>query len=257
MTLYPDWVPALQQKVDEDVRTEEDCERLWIDAWTARCKEVTEAARREAEIARETRVLNSDCQSPESGRFAHRCRKCPACLRVRSKDWTARAKHEWFSHQRVWWITLTYRGEVPMFYKEVQKWLKRLRSAKPTSLRYMISEETGSRHGRLHWHVLLFCDASVSKRSLQQQWKHGFSKCVLARTVGVLKYVSKYASKVGRLRASVGFGNGLLAIARARPDLAESYDSWLQGGQRPEWVRVYGSVISRHAIGYWWLSPPF
>lgn len=258
MTLYPEWHLPLQQMVDDDVRTEETCERLWVDAWEARCKEVTAAARREAEIAREQRVMASDCQSPESGRFAHRCRKCKACLARRSREWTARARHEWFSHQKVWWITLTYRGSVPMFYKEVQKWLKRVRATTPSSMRYMISEETGERRGRLHWHVLLFCGTSVTKRSLTRQWKHGFSKCVLAKTAGVLKYVSKYASKVGRLRASVGFGNGMRAIQRARPDLCDQYDRWLfDGGERPSWVRVFGRVISRHAIECWWLAPPF
>lgn len=258
MSLYPEWVVPLQRMVDEDVRTEEMCTALWIDAWEAAGKEAAAAARKEAEIAREQRVANSDCEAHTGGRFAHRCRKCPACLRLRSQEWTARAKHEWFSHERCWWITLTFRGSVPKFYEEVQKWLKRVRSSSNLSIRYLVSEETGERRNRLHWHVLLFSSKSVTKRCLTSRWKHGFSKCVLARTVGVLRYVSKYASKVGRLRASVGFGNGLRAIARARPDLAQRYDDWLFGGaDRPDFVRVFGSVISKHKVVAWWNVPPF
>ena len=97
--------------------------------------------------------------------------------------------------------------------------------------------------------MLIFCDRKVTKRSLTLRWKHGFSKCALAKTVGVLKYVSKHASKVGRLRASVGFGNGLRALVRARPDLAQAYDDWLSSAAlRPDFVVVYGATVSRHRV---------
>lgn len=258
MSLYPDWaLPKIKEHNDE-VRTEEACEALWWSELDKRSAAARQAAREEA-IGKARARVRAQCSSPDGLR---ECRQCVGCLRLRSARWVARARHEWFSHDKVWWITLTYAGEAEIGYTEVQKWLKRLR--KTCSLRFVVSEERGEKRGRLHFHVLLFCSKAVTKRMLQAQWSFGFSKVVLARTIGAVRYMSKYLAKgvgdeVGRIRASVGFGNGLLAIKRAgRFDLLEAIDHWLftVTAPKPAFLTC-GAKRSRFLIAEWWLQPPF
>lgn len=260
MSPHPDNLKIIQEfleKQDERVRTEEDAENQWWAAWDAAIAEVREKAQRSALERREAAVARTDCVEKTAGRFAHVCRKCAWCLKQRSRQWVARAKHEFYSHERAVWITLTYRGSDEQFYEELQKWFKTLRKAGHV-FRYVVSEEFGAMGQRRHWHVMLFCRSTTTVRTLRKSWKHGFERMRLARSVALVAYMAKYLGKVGRIRASVGFGNGLRAIQRARPDLCVEYDRWLfAGGLRPQWVRCWGCV-SQHSITIdWATAPPF
>lgn len=255
----PDW--RVINRLNEEIRKEQDYEDLWFKEFAAKNREVAAAAKADGLDKRRASVAAGACTEKDTGRFPHVCRRCAWCLRQRQRQWVHRARHEYYSHERTWFVTLTYRGDTEKSYKEVQKWLKRVRGKSPLPLRFMATEERGEKRSRKHWHVLLHCSANVSKRALKHQWKHGRCQLNLVKKAsGAAAYASKYLCKddaPSRIRASVAYGNGLRAIQRARPDLCAEYDDWLfDRGLRPSWVRCWGR-ISQHAIERWWVASEY
>lgn len=250
--------PKVLAECQDSIRKEQDYEALWWSEFSKKARENLEAARTQQLDKLRDRVQATACTQKDTGRFPHLCRKCAYCLRQRQAQWVRRARQEYHSHERTWFVTLTYRGSTEKSYKEVQKWLKRLR-LKASSLRFMATEERGSKRSRKHWHVLLHCSGAVTKRMVKSEWKLGRCQLNLVKKAsGAAAYAAKYLSPhdaPSRIRASVGYGNSLLAIQRARPDLCDIYDGWLfRGYPRPRWVRCWGR-ISQHAIEDWWLAP--
>ena len=174
-----------------------------------------------------------------------RCRRCSNCLKLRSYEWSDRILWEAEVSKRVWWITLTYAspkgergGSLPpsssrqavslsdpshaVGYDDVQKWLKRLRMAATRKgygpIRFCCALERGGNGSmRLHWHVLLFSNDYLPRRLFERKWAGGYVHARLAkgarggkaadvRIAQLSTYVSKYATKAGRLRSSTGFG---------------------------------------------------
>jgi len=136
-----------------------------------------------------------------------RCRKCVNCKRMRELAWTYRGILESITHERTWWITLTWDpAKVMPDYDEVKKYLKRVRKNE-APVRYLCTEEHGENGTqRIHWHILLHCRDSMSWRKVTSKWRHGHVQAVLARTSGLGGYIAKYAAKSGRLRASRFYG---------------------------------------------------
>jgi len=123
--------------------------------------------------------------------------------------WYARMMSESELALRTWFVTLTYaRDEKQGAYREVQRFLKRLRKSLPRgAFRYVAVLEAGDEGGRLHWHMLLHCYCRVTKRQIQAEWQRtGFSGCRLARpeTVSYLAHYS--ASAMLGVHASVRYG---------------------------------------------------
>lgn len=160
--------------------------------------------------------------------FLAPCRQCEKCLRFRQMRWRERALREIASAKRTWFGTLTFdpthlagvfaeakSGGLSLdeaAYVHVQKYLKRVRKAVPSRLRYFAVWELGEANGRGHYHLLLHEHGPypVTKRVLEHQWR-SFShwRLVDGQNDGAASYVTKYATKSAktRIRASAGYGS--------------------------------------------------
>lgn len=174
-----------------------------------------------------------------------RCRKCPRCLDLRRRQWTAKAMLETKLSSRSWFVTLTFDPQRRWLAKaaaesrtrrrraegwsmltpderyraieretspEVTRWLKRLRKNSGAALRYLLVSEKHS-DGFPHYHVLIHeaAGSSATKRAIQGAWVAGFSnaKVIAAHDVKATYYVCKYLNKSAstRVRASQHYGS--------------------------------------------------
>ena len=161
------------------------------------------------------------CTSPVS--FREMTVSCGKCARCRErKSWLKRQRVglEVQGHlgERAWFCTLTFGADQEGdAYRSVQLWLKRLRKGLPgKKVRYVAAREYGARNGRLHYHVLVFCDHPVKYRELPV-WDHGFYKYKIGDR-SAWEYITKYIQKSGgKLRGSVKLGVGTLESVIAHP----------------------------------------
>ena len=152
------------------------------------------------------------------------CGKCVACLESRRREWIKRLALESTLHDSSSFITLTYDDKhLPSdgfaSKSDVQRFLKRFRHAGRDydffmpPFKYFIVCEYGSKHGRPHYHGLIFgIDfyspewhprlVSVDKYPritsdvLASIWQNGF--VLFDRlTMSNIQYVSKYVTKTG------------------------------------------------------------
>ena len=170
------------------------------------------------------------------------CRKCSQCLQVRSKRWAARASAEIMMSHRTWFGTLTWGAErerhkaiarrmalsqghgvwegidqdrqLAFLWKsvgpDVTRYLKRVRKEASMAFRYCAIVEP-HKDGFPHVHMLIHeLDGELRKRTLDGQWRVGFSQWRLVDTgqVSAAWYVAKYLAKhnAARVRASGGYG---------------------------------------------------
>lgn len=147
------------------------------------------------------------------------CGKCPQCLERKRWIYSARIAAECFVHPRTWFVTLTLRKNMSdkTGYKLVQRWLKRVRKGLSSPIRYACVAEHGSKATmRLHYHVVVHGELSLTQRSLRSKWRGGISQAKLvhfgdAGNVG--QYSSKmarYTAKGHRFRFSQGYGSRAL-----------------------------------------------
>lgn len=169
-----------------------------------------------------------------------KCRKCKPCLKVRSLEWTYRAKNELQAAARTWFGTMTlnphehymaslrwetrkvgrkwaelspaeqFQAEHEVICIEITKWLKRVRKESGARLRYLLVAEA-HKSGLPHYHILVHEISpleQVGERTLRLQWKLGHSKFKLVEGRAVAGYVAKYLAKAAeaRVRASVRYG---------------------------------------------------
>lgn len=147
--------------------------------------------------------------------MAVRCRRCTACLRVRSAMWRYRAETELFNSERTWFGTMTlnpteqhralslarrraaregedfeklstseqFRKRVSACSPEITKFLKRVRKNSGAKFRYLLVAEA-HKSGAPHFHMLLHERAGerVSWQNLSDAWQKGFSKFKLAKS---------------------------------------------------------------------------
>lgn len=153
------------------------------------------------------------------------CRKCPTCLKNRSRYWAKRAQYEVMRSPRTWMVTLTvepqarfmftlrastrdYHASYSEISKEVTKMLKRLRKA-GYKFRYICVAEA-HKDGYPHIHLLIHEGFKpIPKRAIQSQWAFGFTTVKLVETSrGAARYVTKYLAKdmKARIRASQHYG---------------------------------------------------
>ena len=176
-----------------------------------------------------------------------RCRQCDNCLAHRRRLWMARALDELAAASRTWFGTLTvapaervrlkylaerrrlragnesvssldhseqYRLFADALGQEVTKWLKRIRGVASGPLRYLLVFEA-HKDGFPHVHLLLHEQGEpISKRTLEEQWRIGFSHWRLVNSGDPRSawYVCKYLAKdaLTRVRASGRYGQGRL-----------------------------------------------
>lgn len=171
------------------------------------------------------------------------CRKCEVCLKKRANLWYFRAKTEIQMSVRTWLLTLTlspdwhYYCECQAVKKygywsntelgrleqrhniisaEITRYLKRVRKEAGVTLRFLLVLEC-HKSGLPHYHLLIHepcIDECVRKRTLQSQWKWGFSDARLVDTCHAGAYVAKYLNKsiLARVRASIDYGDPLRSL---------------------------------------------
>lgn len=177
---------------------------------------------------------------------AVRCRKCEECLKMRQRLWMRRAAFEYELHDRTWWCTFTYRGDSEKSYEDVKLFFKKLR--KKHEFRYLISEERGEKNDRLHWHALLHCRTTLTKRSIESAWSLGNSKLRLARTENLGAYMAKYAAKQSRIRASRYYGEfGPHLYDLFGKDFENQIEQYLRTGRKDGFIS--GTGITAHKYG--------
>lgn len=110
------------------------------------------------------------------------CRKCKQCKDARIRDLTGRCIAERQTCVGAHMVTLTYADLAPgvkpveaesLTYKDVQKWMKRLRKA-GYPLRYFLAGEYGEQKGRAHWHVLTFWQERIPEWQIGNNWNDPF-----------------------------------------------------------------------------------
>lgn len=141
-----------------------------------------------------------------------KCNNCPECWNEHSNEWADRCYLESLEHKENCVLTLTYKdtnGELSK--RDYQLFLKKLRKAiYPTKIKYFISGEYGSLHGRPHFHLIIFgwrpddctfysksksgCDMYNSK-FVESFWKHGWVTIDLAVDRKACFYSAKYLQK--------------------------------------------------------------
>ncbi|BBB11918.1 rolling circle replication-associated protein [Sphingopyxis sp. FD7] len=180
-----------------------------------------------------------------------RCRKCDGCLRARAAYWRLAAINEMARAQRTWFGTLTLSPDIRFLVlsrarhrlaaqsidydtmtederftelvretnPSITRYLKRVRKESGSQLRYLLVSEA-HKDGMPHWHLLVHevsQSEPVKKRTLQGQWKGGFSqfKLVAQGESRPAFYVAKYLAKEARtrVRASLEYGSPPEALA--------------------------------------------
>lgn len=88
------------------------------------------------------------------------CGQCVGCRLERSRQWAVRCMHEAQMHESNCFITLTYKGDVPvegLRYRDFQLFLKKLRRKfSGVNIRFYMCGEYGDKNGRPHYHACLF-----------------------------------------------------------------------------------------------------
>ena len=89
------------------------------------------------------------------------CGQCIACRINRTQEWAVRIMHELGYHDNASFLTLTYEDtKIPIFSsvvkKDLQDFIKRLRSRHVGQLRYFACGEYGDKTGRPHYHAIVF-----------------------------------------------------------------------------------------------------
>lgn len=156
------------------------------------------------------------------------CGQCIGCRIQQREDWTTRIELEakQWPKEQVWFITLTYdddhvpgiilnTGEImrkvqyvwkpekkspesvqTLLYTDVQKFLKRLRKAYKSKLRFFCAGEYGEQTARPHYHMILYGWEPTDLKQLYKIHNNGY-------------YTSEWMQKI--------WGNGQIQIAQAVP----------------------------------------
>lgn len=147
------------------------------------------------------------------------CHVCKQCKLIRYFDWVGRCIAESKVSAHTFVVCLTY-GHDPhltsvedhthahlLLYSDVQKYLKLLRKHTKGRIRFFCAGEYGSKKGRAHWHLVIFCKKNpppnirFDERYIHQWkagaalWPHGWSFWQPAVTENI-RYVVGYLHKM-------------------------------------------------------------
>lgn len=140
------------------------------------------------------------------------CGRCIGCRLDRSRDWATRCVHESKLHEDSCFATFTYDdSHLPpggtLVLRHFQLFMKRLRKARGSGIRFFHCGEYGETSGRPHYHALLFgvsfpdrkqCSRGdfplYSSKELDALW--GLGTCTLgALTAQSAAYCARYVMK--------------------------------------------------------------
>lgn len=122
------------------------------------------------------------------------CGNCIGCRVARARAWSLRCVHEASLHKHNCFVTLTYSEKnLPpggsLRYRDFQLFMKRLRKASKTRIRFFVCGEYGEQLSRPHYHACLFGYDFPDKKpvsylssgggwrsaTLERLWPHGFT----------------------------------------------------------------------------------
>ena len=141
------------------------------------------------------------------------CGKCDECLKRRRYCEYNRIKCEFEQSENVYHITLTY-ADLYDFdgFKDIRSFIKGLRKFVPDLSFFAVYEE-GEKHGRPHFHVLVFLKSGIiSRRMCEHCWDLGFIKLKRVEKVRGVRYLTDYLFKdygnkhIRNFSSSVRFG---------------------------------------------------
>lgn len=150
------------------------------------------------------------------------CRKCPACLRKRSMEWTGRlireCEYQWSLGNKVLFCTFTYSDRyikaASFRYKQhLAKLFDKLRSKYRRSIRHWCIPELGENTARFHVHALLFDPPDDfapdghyhrskngalmgSNSHLKKLWRFGINDVGYLKEVKGAVYLVNYLTKI-------------------------------------------------------------
>lgn len=177
---------------------------------------------------------------------AVRCRKCKGCLKAREAQWSYRAGVEYLISERTWWLTLTYAGSKEPTYDDVKLFFKKLR--KKHEFRYVISEERGTEKERLHWHILVHCSNSLTRREIERCWNNGFVNARLARHAGLGRYLAKYLAKQSRIRASKHYGSEEQIRQHLSEEINSNVEHFIRTGSKVGYCLGSEVTLSKYGL---------
>lgn len=179
------------------------------------------------------------------------CGRCIGCRLERARQWAVRCMHEASLHEHNAFVTLTYGDSCPesLRPRDFVLFMKRLRKAKGSGIRFFQCGEYGDKTFRPHHHALLFnCrfddmerlrsggadkNQLYSSASLDKLWSHGFG-FIGTVTFESAGYVARYAMK-----KVVGAGAAEWYQGRVPEYLTMSR----RPGVGAEWLRKFGSDV--------------
>jgi len=147
------------------------------------------------------------CTNPTNSRP---CRKCEGCAKWKIYTWKKRIARELSISPKTWFVTLTFSSTPSLAYLKttLSKYLKRVR--KKTDFRYFAVVEKGTKHSRLHYHVLIHCYPTkpIPYRLLKNSYNSGFFHAKIVNSLDASSYISKYITKqpIARIRCSKHYG---------------------------------------------------
>jgi len=144
------------------------------------------------------------------------CGKCVGCRLENSRNWSIRCQHEYLSHDKSYFLTLTYATKYlpenrSLKLSDMQLFWKRLRKNQEQygrKIRYLMCGEYGALRGRPHYHAIVFGlhipdlmyhspgrDYSLmTSETIQSIW--GFGKVIIGQAnMQTASYVSRYVTK--------------------------------------------------------------
>lgn len=99
--------------------------------------------------------------TPDAAPFKVSCGRCIGCKLERSRVWATRIVHENREHELSSFITLTYSDEClpsngSLCLRDFQLFMKKLRRATKSPIRFFHAGEYGEKKGRPHYHAIIF-----------------------------------------------------------------------------------------------------
>lgn len=118
------------------------------------------------------------------------------CRINKRRQWTARIVLEAGLHQQSAFVTLTYADPAPweLQPRDLQLFLKRLRSSYPAPLRFFGVGEYGDKTFRPHYHLALFGLSFLDEGFVDKAWQLGFVHCGELNTQSAA-YIAGYVCK--------------------------------------------------------------
>lgn len=134
------------------------------------------------------------------GNIKVRCKQCLPCRIHKQSALTARCLLEEQHSSSGFFLTLTFREEPDApDYKVFSRFLKRLRRHEQhhsgnQTIRFLGVGEHGHKHGRFHFHSLIFNSNTLTEDLLTKLWPHGFSH-IGTVTPASIRYTARYTLK--------------------------------------------------------------